>query len=105
MSSAKSCVVQGITVYQADYNMVGFTVRANDCPLQPVGNQPFNVPMASLKGQDGENVWYSCCIGSGVYMIMSSCSVLVACASPAHAIRCAWPHVSYLDDNTKRLLT
>ncbi|KAK9792693.1 hypothetical protein WJX73_002523 [Symbiochloris irregularis] len=43
---------KGITAYQTDYNMVALTVRASNSPLQPLGDQAFNLPMANLEDAD-----------------------------------------------------
>ena len=46
--------LQGITAYQTDYNMAALTVRVAGSPLQPLADQPFNLPMAALEGEEGE---------------------------------------------------
>lgn len=47
-------MLQGITAYQTDYNMVALTVRAKGSPLQPLGDAAFNLPTAALEGGEGE---------------------------------------------------
>lgn len=43
----------GVTAYQTDWSIAAVTLHAQGSPLQPEGNQPFNLPMASLEGQPG----------------------------------------------------
>lgn len=43
----------GVTAYQTDWSIAAVTLRAQGSPLQPEGDQPFNLPMASMEGQPG----------------------------------------------------
>lgn len=43
----------GVTAYQTDWSIAAVTLHAQGSPLQPDGDQPFNLPMASLEGQPG----------------------------------------------------
>ena len=47
------CRFDGVTAYQTDWSIAAVTLRAQGSPLQPEGDQPFNLPMASLEGQPG----------------------------------------------------
>lgn len=47
------CRFDGVTAYQTDWSIAAVTLHAQGSPLQPEGNQPFNLPMASLEGQPG----------------------------------------------------
>ena len=42
-----------MTAYQTDWSIAAVTLHAQGSPLQPEGDQPFNLPMASLEGQPG----------------------------------------------------
>ena len=54
------CRFDGVTAYQTDWSIAAVTLHAQGSPLQPEGNQPFNLPMASLEGQPGAaHVWTS----------------------------------------------
>ena len=48
-----ACRFDGVTAYQTDWSIAAVTLRAQGSPLQPDGDQPFNLPMASLEGQPG----------------------------------------------------
>ena len=47
------CRFDGVTAYQTDWSIAAVQLRAQGSPLQPDGDQPFNLPMASLEGQPG----------------------------------------------------
>lgn len=57
LGSSIPCAVMyrfdGVTAYQTDWSIAAVTLHAQGSPLQPEGNQPFNLPMASLEGQPG----------------------------------------------------
>ena len=56
---AHVCRFDGVTAYQTDWSIAAVTLHAQGSPLQPEGNQPFNLPMASLEGQPGTAVYFS----------------------------------------------
>lgn len=43
----------GVTVYQTDWSMAAITLRAQGSPMQPADGSSFNLPMASLEGNEG----------------------------------------------------
>ncbi len=59
ISSAHACRFDGVTAYQTDWSIAAVTLHAQGSPLQPEGDQPFNLPMASLEGQPGIALHFS----------------------------------------------
>ena len=43
----------GVTMYQTDWSMAAITLRAQGSPMQPADGSSFNLPMASLEGNEG----------------------------------------------------
>ncbi len=56
---AHVCRFDGVTAYQTDWSIAAVTLHAQGSPLQPEGDQPFNLPMASLEGQPGIAFYFS----------------------------------------------